>query len=162
MAFSSCSAYDPPSPAELLSLPYLKATTQEALRLFPFFASFTCTAANDTFIDDMAVPKGSRFNLPLWVISRDTEMWGPDAAEFRPERWLAPDFEASLPRFAYFPFGGGPRKCIGEGFAWMEGVLALATLARRWRLRHVRGARVHGKPGITLRAVGLRMRVESA
>ena len=80
---------------------------------------------------------------------------------FRPERWMAPDFEASLPRFAYFPFGGGPRKCIGEGFAWMEGVLALATLARRWSLRLVPGARVVAEPRITLRPVGLRMRVEA-
>ena len=97
--------------------------------------------------------------LSPWIVHHDARWWDEPYA-FRPERWMAPDFEASLPRFAYFPFGGGPRKCIGEGFAWMEGVLALATLARRWRLRSVPGAKVRGKPGITLRPVGLRMRVE--
>jgi cytochrome P450 len=104
---------------------------------------------------------GSIVLLSPWIIQHDPRWWGDDVNEFRPERWMEPDFEASLPRFAYFPFGGGPRKCIGEGFAWMEGVLALATLARHWRLRHVPGAEIIAKPGITLRAVGLRMRVEA-
>jgi cytochrome P450 len=94
-----------------------------------------------------------------WIVHHDARWWDEPYA-FRPERWTAPDFEATLPRFAYFPVGGGPRKCIGEGFAWMEGVLALATLARRWRLRHLPGVEVVGKPGITLRPMGLRMRVE--
>jgi cytochrome P450 len=96
-----------------------------------------------------------------WIVHRDPRWWA-DAEAFRPERWMEPDFEASLPRFAYFHFGGGVRKCIGEGFAWMEGVLALATLARRWRLRPVAGSVVTGEARITLRPVGLRMRVESA
>ena len=94
-----------------------------------------------------------------WVVHRDPRWW-PDPERFDPGRWT-PEAEAALPRFAYFPFGGGPRKCIGEGFAWMEGVMVLATLARRWRLRPAPGAVVTPAPSITLRPAGLRMRAEA-
>jgi cytochrome P450 len=94
-----------------------------------------------------------------WVVHRDPRWW-PDPERFDPGRWT-PEAEAALPRFAYFPFGGGPRKCIGEGFAWMEGVVVLTTLARRWRLRPAPGAAVTTAPSITLRPAGMRMRAEA-
>jgi cytochrome P450 len=90
-----------------------------------------------------------------WLVHHDPRWWA-DAERFDPGRWT-PAMEAELPRFAYFPFGGGPRKCIGEGFAWTEGILVLATIARRWRLCHAPGARVGRQPLITLRPTGLRM-----
>ena len=94
-----------------------------------------------------------------WIVHRDPRWW-PDADAFRPERWSAAA-EAEQPRFAYFPFGGGPRKCIGEGFAWTEGTLVLATIARGWRLRPVAGGAPQTEPLITLRARGLRMAAEA-
>jgi cytochrome P450 len=75
----------------------------------------------------------------------------PDAQAFRPERW-SPEFKASLPRYAYFPFGGGSRHCIGESFAWMELTLLVAWFAHRWDLRVVPGHRVVPHPLITLRS----------
>jgi cytochrome P450 len=151
-----------PAAADYGALPYTRAVLAESMRLRPPAWAIGRQPLQDFEAGGYRVRAGSIVLTSPWILHHDPRWWGDDVEVFRPERWLAPDFEASLPRFAYFPFGGGPRKCIGEGFAWMEGVLALATLARRWRLRHVPGARVHGKPGITLRAVGLRMRVERA
>jgi cytochrome P450 len=93
-----------------------------------------------------------------FVTHRD-ERFFPDPLQFKPERWLSDetDHEAiretkqTRPRLAYFPFGAGPRACIGEGFAWMEGTLVLATLAQRWRLTRPADAAFHASPRITLR-----------
>ena len=86
---------------------------------------------------------------------RRVRFW--DAPEdFRPDRWF--EDESVRHRYAYFPFGAGPRICIGEQFAWMEGVLVLATTARRWRLDLVPGQRIGINPTITLRSrYGMRM-----
>jgi cytochrome P450 len=79
---------------------------------------------------------------------RDPALWG-DPLVFRPERWRA---EArALPKFAYFPFGGGSRLCIGEPFAWMEAVLIVATIAQRWRFERVDTAPIPLDPLVTLR-----------
>jgi cytochrome P450 len=86
--------------------------------------------------------------------------WFDDPEAFRPERW-ASDAARRLPRFAYLPFGGGPRQCIGNTFATKEAVLVLATIARRFRLALVPGLTVTPVPYITLRPEpGIRMRVE--
>jgi cytochrome P450 len=78
---------------------------------------------------------------------------------FQPERWTADERERR-PQFSYFPFGGGPRRCIGEGFAWMEGILLIATLAQQWQMRLVPGHPVALKPLMTLRPKhGMRMTV---
>ena len=76
--------------------------------------------------------------------------WFPDPTRFDPNRWT-PERQAERPKFSYFPFGGGPRVCIGEQFAWMEGVLLLATIAQRWKLRLVPGHPIAIQPIITLR-----------
>ena len=150
-----------PTAADYGALPFTRAVLAESMRLHPPAWGIGREPLQDFAAGGYRVRAGSIVLVSPWILHHDPRWWGPDVTEFRPERWLAPDFEAGLPRFAYFPFGGGPRKCIGEGFAWMEGVLALATLARRWRLRHAPGTEVVGKPGITLRAVGLRMLVEA-
>jgi cytochrome P450 len=149
-----------PTAADYPALPFTRAVLAESMRLHPPAWTVGREPLQDFEAGGYRIRAGSIVLTSPWILHHDPRWWGGDAGAFRPERWLAPDFEASLPRFAYFPFGGGPRKCIGEGFAWMEGVLALATLARRWRLRHAPGAAVVPKPGITLRATGLRMRVE--
>src|SRR5437764_14154783 len=79
-----------------------------------------------------------------------------------PDRWTA-ELTAELPKFAYFPFGGGPRQCIGESFAWMELVLVVATIAQQWKLRLVPGHPVAPQPLVTLRTKhGMRMTTEPA
>ncbi|HWK89527.1 MAG TPA: cytochrome P450 [Longimicrobium sp.] len=140
-------------------LPYTRGVLAEAMRLYPPAWVVGREPLEDYEAGGTRIRAGTIVLMSQYVIHRDPRWWDAPA-EFRPERWT-PELEASLPRFAYFPFGAGPRKCIGEGFAWMEGVLALATLARRWKLRHAPGARVAAKPLITLRATGLRMLPEA-
>jgi cytochrome P450 len=87
--------------------------------------------------------------------------WFPDPERFDPERF-SPERQSERPKFAYFPFGGGPRVCIGEQFAWLESIVALATIAQRWRLRLVPNHPVALQPIITLRPkYGMRMIIES-
>jgi cytochrome P450 len=151
----------PPSAADYPRLPFTRAVLAEAMRVRPPAWTIGRQPLQDYDAGGYRIRAGSIVLMSPWVIHRDPRWWS-DPEAFRPERWMEPDFEASLPRFAYFPFGGGIRKCIGEGFAWMEGVLSLAALASRWRLRLVDGAKVVAEPRITLRPVGLRMRVEAA
>jgi cytochrome P450 len=148
-----------PTAADYPALPFTRAVLAESMRIRPPAWTIGRQPLEDFEAGGYRIRAGTIVLVSPWIVQRDPRWWSEPEA-FRPERWMAPDFEASLPRMAYFPFGGGPRKCIGEGFAWMEGVLSLATLARRWRLRLVPGARVVPEARITLRPVGLRMRVE--
>jgi cytochrome P450 len=150
-----------PAAEDYPALPFTRAVLAESMRIRPPAWTIGRQPLEDFEAGGYRIRAGSIVLVSPWIVQRDPRWWS-DPEAFQPERWTAPDFEASLPRFAYFPFGGGPRKCIGEGFAWMEGVLALATLAGRWRLRLVPGARVLAEPRITLRPVGLRMRVEGS
>jgi cytochrome P450 len=106
------------------------------------------------------VPVGTTLFMVPWVMHRDPR-WFDDPEVFRPERW-ADGLAERLPRFAYFPFGGGPRLCVGNRFAMMEAVLLLASVARRFRVR-LEPDRMPGLfPSITLRPLeGVRARVES-
>ena len=105
------------------------------------------------------MPKGAIVGTSQLVVHRDPRWW-PNPERFDLDRWTEPG-EAARPRFAYFPFGGGGRQCIGERFAWMEATLLLATIAQRWRLRLVPGHPVKLAPRITLRPRhGMRMTVE--
>ncbi len=89
--------------------------------------------------------------MSQWVVHRDPQYF-PDPERFRPERWEEEAIKA-LPKFAYFPFGGGPRLCIGNTFAMMELVLVLAVIAQRFRFRLQPGAEVAAQPTFTLRPV---------
>jgi cytochrome P450 len=90
---------------------------------------------------------------------RDARFW-PDPDKFIPERWLSQSVKEASQRFIYFPFGGGVRRCIGESFAWTEGILLLATLASRWKMRMVPEQKVGLQPMITLRPkYGMRMQL---
>ena len=150
-----------PTADDVPRLPFTRAVLAEAMRIWPPAWTIGREPLEDYGAGGYRVRAGSIVLLSPFLVHRDPRWW--DAPEaFRPERWMEDGFEATLPRFAYFPFGGGPRKCIGEGFAWMESVLVLATLASRWRLRHTADARVAPEPRITLRPTGLRMRVEPA
>jgi cytochrome P450 len=97
--------------------------------------------------------------LSQYLLHRDPRFWD-EPERFLPERWLDED-RAERHRYAYFPYGAGSRICIGEHFAWMEAILALTTIAQRWRLRLVPGQKIELQPIITLRAKGgIRMVLE--
>src|SRR5439155_17228028 len=111
-------------------------------------------AIADCTIGGFHVPGGTTLLMSPWVVHRDPRFHA-DAEEFRPERW-AEDSARTVPRFAYFPFGGGPRLCIGNTFAMMEMALVLAMVARDFRVTLAPGHRVVPVPSFTLRPSGLR------
>jgi len=146
-----------PEAADMARLPYTRAVIAESLRLYPPIYVIGRRAQEDMTIDGWPVAAGSRIITSPWVTHRDPQWWGADAAEFRPERWLTDAGEYSQeqpgqPRMAYFPFGMGPRVCIGEGFAWMETILVVATIARQWRTQVLDA--VKPLPGPMLRTDG--------
>jgi cytochrome P450 len=144
-----------PSFEDLPRLRYTESVFAESLRLYPPVWGIGRRALEDYPVGDFVVPKGSVVLMSPYAMHRDSR-WFPDPLEFRPERWLSDD--AARPKFAYFPFGGGARVCIGERFAWMEGILILAALGERWRLRLEPGHRVETHARITMRPKhGMRM-----
>jgi cytochrome P450 len=108
-------------------LAFTRAVLAEAMRLYPPAWVLARTAKSPYSIKGHPVKKGSVVFASQYAVHRDPRFF-PEPLQFSPERFL----NLTHPRFAYFPFGGGPRQCIGEGFAWMEGVLVLATLLRSW------------------------------
>lgn len=130
-------------------LPWTRAVFSEAMRLYPPAWAIGRQAKQDVQIGEHTLPKGTVVLMSQWVMHRDPRYW-PEPERFDPQRWMVED--AQRPRYAYFPFGSGPRSCIGEAFAWLEGVLALATIAQRWRMELVDAERaVRLAPTITLR-----------
>jgi cytochrome P450 len=149
-----------PSLDDLPSLPYTGNVITESLRLYPAAWGMARLAVEDHEIAGYLVKKGMGLAMAQWVVHRDPR-WYDAAEEFRPERWEG-DLLKRLPRFAYFPFGGGPRQCIGNSFALMEATLVLAAIAQKFRLRLVAGHPVVPLASITLRPRhGIRMLLES-
>ena len=149
-----------PTVADIPSLPFVERVVTESMRLYPPAWIIGRRAIEPYPIGGYVAPARTILLMSQWVMQRDPR-WFPDPERFDPDRWT-PAFKAALPKFAYFPFGGGPRQCIGEGFAWMELVLVVATLAGRWRLRLVPGHPVVPQPLVTLRTKhGMRMTVEA-
>ncbi len=143
-------------------LPFTTAVLSESMRLYPPVWVVGRRALEDVTIGDVAVPRRTIVLMSQFIIHQDPRYW-PQADEFRPERWLDPKAEEARPKFAYFPFGGGARICIGDAFAWTEGVLLLAVMARRWKLEPVPGHPVEINPTVTLRPKhGLKMIVREA
>jgi cytochrome P450 len=129
------------------------------MRLYPPAWAIGRLSLQDHEIGGYTIPAKALVLLSPYVTHRDARYF-PDPARFDPERWTQQARE-SRPQFAYFPFGGGPRRCIGEGFAWMEGILLIAALAQGWRMRLVPGQRVETMPVITLRPKhGIKMTLE--
>jgi cytochrome P450 len=150
----------PPAVADLPRLRYAEMVLAESMRLYPPAWIVGRRAMVPYTIGGYAVSRRSIVVACQWVTHRDPRYF-PDPERFDPERWT-PKAKEARPKFSYFPFGGGPRVCIGEGFAWMEGVLVLATLARSWRLHLAEDRPVVPAPSITLRPKGgIRMRLEA-
>ncbi|HEX6463506.1 MAG TPA: cytochrome P450, partial [Vicinamibacterales bacterium] len=120
-----------PTLADLANLPYAEMVIREALRLYPPAPGVAREPIEDVTIGGYAVAKGSLISLNTFVMQRDSRFF-PDPDRFDPSRF-ASGWEQRIPRYAYLPFGGGPRVCIGNSFALMEARLILATAAQRWR-----------------------------
>ncbi len=130
----------------LAHLPYTALVFQEAMRLYPPALAFARRTKEPVELAGYTIPKGTSIFLSPYVTQRNRRYF-EDPLEFRPERWQS----YAGPKFAYFPFGGGAKMCIGEPFARLEGVMALAALARRWRLRNVDSQPAAVGPGFLLR-----------
>jgi cytochrome P450 len=148
-----------PTTEDVPQLRYTRMVLAESMRLYPPAWVIGRRVLNDYEILPYTIPANSLLLMSPYVMHRDPRYF-PDASVFDPQRWT-PEAQAERPKFSYFPFGGGPRQCIGEAFAWMEGVLLLAILAQHWQLRLVPGHPVEPRPLITLRPkYGMRMVLE--
>jgi cytochrome P450 len=147
-----------PAVADVPKLVFTNAVVRESLRLYPPVWAMARLVTRDTELFGVFLPEGSQALASQWVIQRDARFF-PQPEQFRPERWL--DGEASdIPRFAYFPFGGGPRVCIGQHFALLEVALILARFAQAVRFEREPSAKLELSPVVTLRPKGpVRFRV---
>jgi cytochrome P450 len=148
-----------PSVEDLPQLRYAEMVVKETLRLYPPAFSTGREALQACEIGGYQVPAGTQIIMSQWVTHRDPRFFD-QPQQFNPDRWTD-DFIKHLPKYAYFPFGGGPRLCIGNSFAMMEAVLILATIAQRFQLELVPGQSVTPWPSITLRPKdGIKMQVQ--
>jgi cytochrome P450 len=139
-----------PNLGDVAALTFTHDVIAESMRLYPPAWIVGRRAIADAKLGPWTVPKGGVVLASQWITHRDERFWREPAA-FRPERWSNGETD-TLPKFAYFPFGGGTRVCIGEAFAWTELVLVLATIAQRWRFSLAGAARdVVPQPSVTLR-----------
>jgi cytochrome P450 len=144
--------------ADLASLRYTSHVIAESLRLYPPAWSMGREATEDIDVGGYRVPRGQQVWFCPWAIQRDPR-WFDAPDSFQPERWEG-DLAKRLPRFAYFPFGGGPRFCIGQAFAQLEAVLLLATLARAFDVEVLPKPAAVPQPSVTLRPKhGLKVRL---
>jgi cytochrome P450 len=141
-----------PTFADVPRLVYADQVITESLRVYPTAWILGREAVEPCTIGGEPVPAGLTMWMSQWVLHRDPRFFD-DPESFRPERW-ADGLARRIPRYAYFPFGGGPRICIGNTFAQMEAVLLLATIARRYRVALAPGAVIRPTPTMTLRPHG--------
>jgi len=147
------STFRTPTMEDVPKLEWTRAVVAESMRLYPPAWTMGRRALEAHTIGGHAIEKNALVIMSQWVVHRDPRWWS-DPGAFTPERWFSP---GERPKYAYFPFGGGTRVCIGEAFAWTEAILLVATIAQRWRF--IRGANPAPttEPRITLRPKGLRM-----
>ena len=147
-----------PAYEDVPRLRYTEMVLAESMRLFPPAWAMGRYAREDFLLGEFVLPAKTTVLISQFVTHRDPRFFD-DPLRFDPERFT-PEAKAKRTKLTYFPFGAGARQCIGEAFAWMEGVLMLATIAQRWKLRLVDGHRVEPEPLITLRPkFGMRMEV---
>jgi cytochrome P450 len=142
----------PPEYADIERLQYTRMAIAESMRLYPPVWAITRRALGDYAFGDWLVPAGTTIGMSQFVMHRDPRFY-PDPERFDPLRWREEE-TAKRPKYSYFPFGGGPRLCIGEKFAWMEASLILATLFQTWEPRLAPGYQLSLQPLIALRPRG--------
>jgi cytochrome P450 len=148
---------EPPTLADLKRLPYTEMVVKESMRLYPPAYSYGRQAKADVVVGDYQIQQGDILTMFSYIIHRDPRWWD-DPHAFKPERWT--EEHPHRHKYAYLPFGGGPRVCIGNSFAMMEACLILATIASRYRISLIPGEKIQPQPLITLRPKnGLKMRV---
>ena len=148
-----------PSIAEVPQLVHTEHVLREAMRLYPPAYVIGRRPIEDCTINGYFLPAGHNVLMSQWVVHRDPR-WYDDPLAFRPDRWVG-DHASKIPKYAYFPFGGGPRVCIGNTFATFEATLILAMIARRFKLQLVSNKPIRILPAVTLRpAEPIRVRVE--
>ena len=147
-----------PTASDYEKLEYTTKVFSESMRLYPPAWVLVRQSLEDCIIGGYYIPKGSGVVMSQFVTHRDPRFF-EKPEEFDPERWTSA-MKEKLPKFAYFPFGGGPRSCVGEPFAWMEGALLLATISRKWKMNHIKSHTVEMLPRITLRPkYGMKMQL---
>jgi cytochrome P450 len=147
-----------PTADDIPKLQYTEKVLRESMRLYPPVWTMGRYVENDYNLGEYTIPSGSSILMSQYVMHHDPRYY-EEPERFNPDRWTA-EFKTQLPRFSYFPFGGGIRGCIGEPFAWMEGTLIVATIAQKWAMRLVPGQRIKLDPGITLRSkYGMKMKL---
>lgn len=148
-------------PADYPRLKYTEAVLAESMRLYPPAWALGRLAIAEHEIGGYKIPKGSLVLASMAVTQRDARFW-EKAENFKPERFLRENaIKEASQKFIYFPFGGGIRRCVGEQFAWMEGVLLLAALGRKWKLQLIENQKIELKPVITLRPKnGIKMKLQ--
>lgn len=140
-------------------MPYAEAVILETMRLYPPAYLMGRETIDEVEIGGFSIRKGWTVFVSQWVTQRD-KRWFDEPLEFRPERWLD-GLQKRLPKYAYFPFGGGPRVCIGNTFAMLEMQLAVAAIAQRFRITLLPGQTITAEPAITLRVrPGVRVRLQ--
>jgi cytochrome P450 len=137
-----------PEAGDVPRLPVTRAVLAEAMRLYPPAWAIGRVIETPFPLGGRVLPRGTIVLVSPWVLGRDARSF-PDPERFDPGRWLD-ERAAAVPRHAYIPFGLGPRRCIGEGFAWQEGVLVLATLLGSWSLRPATATPTRIRAGVTL------------
>jgi cytochrome P450 len=138
-----------PTVDDMPKLQYTRMVLTEAIRLYPPVYVIARKALNDFSVDKYIVPANTLILMSPYLMQHDSRFY-PEPNTFNPKQW-ASDTHAQAPKYAYFPFGGGPRSCIGESFAWMEGMLVIAALAQSWKMRTVPGHPVALLPLVNLR-----------
>ena len=141
-----------PSELDIDSLKYTQAVLNESLRLYPPNRSVGREALRECEIDGHRIPAGAQLIMSQWVVHRDSRYFR-DPEEFKPERW-GNGFPDHLPKYAYFPFGGGQRMCLGKSFAQIEMVLILARIVQKFSVAAVEGSTVEPGPAILLQPKG--------
>lgn len=125
--------------AQLADLPYLQAFCNEVLRLYPPIPMTVREAVVDTTLADHVIPKGTTVIVPIWGVNASPALWGPDAADFRPERWLESPSGGCKSNHAFQTFIAGPRSCIGSSFARHEFQCLVAAWVGRFETRFSKG-----------------------